>query len=418
MTAIAPCPLNAFMKPRQRIIELFSTFIQFTDDLFDYWVTDSRLRRSIQCTLEQVAELSNADSSEQFWVLYWYRLWKTNPKCLAAGHLSAYLQESCYWVAQRVAIQLTSMQYKLSDCFQIAIISLPVVLRGYNPNQGASLKAYASLVLGNTLRDTLRQRREAGSRTDWGLLRKLSKKQLVESLEAAGFSAVTIASYLLAWTCFKTFCAPSETPATRQLSKPDQATWVAVAQLYNSQRLRQLPPTVPEVHPKQLERWLQDCAKQSRAYLYPAITSLNVNKSELGSGELLDDLPDRAGASPFTDLMIQEELQERQTQQTQINAALTVALEKLDPDVQTLLELYYSQRLTQQQIASQLTIKQYTVSRRLNSAKETLLLALAKWSQEMLLISLTSTALRDMSLVLEEWLQEKLSSDYSKDGSQ
>lgn len=418
MTAIAPCPLNAFMKPRQRIIELFSTFIQFTDDLFDYWVTDSRLRRSIQCTLEQVAELSNADSSEQFWVLYWYRLWKINPECLAAGHLSAYLQESCYWVAQRVAIQLTSMRYKLSDCFQIAITSLPVVLRGYNPNQGSSLKAYASIVLGNTLRDTLRQRREAGSRTDWGLLRKLSKKQLVESLEAAGFSAVTIASYLLAWTCFKTFCVPSETPATRQLSKPDHATWVAIAQLYNSQRLRQLPPTVPEVHPKQLERWLQDCAKQSRAYLYPAITSLNVKKSELGSGELLDDLPDHAGASPLTDLMIQEELQERQTQQTQINAALTVALEKLDPQVQTLLELYYSQRLTQQQIASQLTIKQYTVSRRLNSAKETLLLALAKWSQEMLLISLTSTALRDMSLVLEEWLQEKLSSDYSKDGSQ
>lgn len=405
------------MKPRQRIIELFSTFIQFTDDLFDHWVTDSLLRRSIQRTLEQVAELSTADSSEQFWVLYWYRRWKTNPECLVAGHLSAYLQEACYWVAQRVAIQLTSMQYKLSDCFQIAIASLPVVLKGYNPNQGASLKTYASLVFSNMLRDTLRQRREADSRTDWGLLRKLSQKQLVESLEAAGFSAATIASYRLAWTCFKTFCAPSETPATRQLSKPDRATWVAIAQLYNTQRLRQLPPTVPEAHPETVERWLQDCAKQSRTYLYPAITSLNVNKSELGSGELLDDLPDRAGATPLSDLIIQEELQERQTRQSQINAALTVALEKLDPQVQTLLELYYSQKLTQQQIASQLEIKQYTVSRRLSSAKETLLLALAKWSQEMLHISLTSTALRDMSLALEEWLEEKFSSNSSKDGS-
>jgi RNA polymerase sigma factor (sigma-70 family) len=406
------------MKPRQRIIELFSTFIQFTDDLFDHWVTDSLLRRSIQRTLEQVAEVSTADSSEQFWVLYWYRLWEANPECLAAGHLSAYLQEACYWVAQRVAIQLASMQYKLSDCFQIAIARLPVVLRGYNPNQGASLKTYASLVFSNTLRDTLRQRREADSRTDWGLLRKLSQKQLVESLEAAGFSAVTIASYRLAWTCFKTFCASSETPGTRQLSKPDRTTWVAIVQLYNTQRLRQLPPTVLEANPEQLERWLQDCAKQSRAYLYPAITSLNVNKSELGIGELLDDLPDRASASGLIDLMLQEELQERQTQQTQINAALTVALEKLDPQVQALLELYYSQKLTQQQIASQLAIKQYTVSRRLSSAKETLLLALAKWSQEMLHISLTSTALRDMSLVLEEWLQEKLSSGSSKDSSQ
>jgi RNA polymerase sigma factor (sigma-70 family) len=405
------------MKPRQRIIELFSTFIQLADDLFDRWVTDSLLQRSIERTLKQTAELDTAESSEHFWVLYWYRLWKTNPEYLATGHLSAYLQEVCYWVAQRVAIQLTSMQYKLSDCFQIAIASLPVVLKGYNPNQGASLKTYATVVFSNKLRDTLRQQGEANSRTDWGLLRKISQKQLVESLQAAGFSEVAIANHRLAWTCFKTFCAPSETPATRQLSAPDRAMWATITQLYNSQRLKQVPPIEAQATPDVLERWLKNCAKQVRAYLHPAITSLNLNKSESGSGEILDDLPADAEASGLADLIIREELQQRQTQQTQINAVLKAALEKLEPQVRTLLHLYYAQKLTQQQIAAQLEIKQYTVSRRLSSAKEKLLLALAKWSQETLHISLTSPAVRDMSLLLEEWLQEKLASEFSKDGS-
>lgn len=405
------------MKPRQRIIEIFSTFIQLADDLFERWVTDSLLQRSMERSLKQMVELGTAESSEHFWVLYWYRLWKTNPESLAIRHLSAYLQEACYWVAQRVALQLTSMQYKLSDCFQIAIASLPVVLKGYNPNQGASLKTYANVVFSNKLRDTLRQQGEANSRTDWGLLRKLSQKQLVESLQAAGFSEKAIANYRLAWTCFKTYCAPSETPATRQLAQPDRATWVTITQLYNTQRLRQVPPIEPQATPENLERWLKDCAKQGRAYLYPAITSLNVNKPESGSGEVLDDLPDRAGASPLTELIFQEELQERQTQQTQINTVLKVALEELVPEVQTLLHLYYAQKLTQQQIASQLEIKQYTVSRRLSSAKEKLLLALVKWSQETLHISLTSPAVKDMGVVLEEWLQKKLSSDTSKENN-
>lgn len=406
------------MKPRQRIVELFSTFVQLADDLFERWVTDSLLQRSIKQAVAQVAEPSKAESSEHFWVLYWYRFWQTKPDSLAAGHLSAYLQEVCYWVAQRVAFQLTSRQYKLSDCFQIAIATLPFVLKGYNPSQGASLKTYANLVFSNKLRDALRQQGEANSRTDWGLLRKISQKQLVESLQAAGFSEKAIANYRLAWTCFKTFCAPNETPATRQLSAPERAIWTNITQLYNTQRLRQVPPIEAQANPEHLERWLKDCAKQVRAYLYPAITSLNLNKSESGAGELLDDLPDDTETSGVTELIVREELQERQTQQTQINAVLKAALEKLDPQVRELLHIYYAQKLTQQQIAAQMEIKQYTVSRRLSSAKEKLLLALAKWSQETLHISLTSPAVRDMSLLLEEWLQEKLSSNASKDGSQ
>lgn len=350
--------------------------------------------------------------SERFWVFYWYQAWQVQPKGFATGHLAAYVQETCYWAAHQITTRNTNTHVGLSDCFQIAIAALPSILETYSPEQGASLKTYAGLVFSNTIRDSLRRQREANSRTDWGLLRKISQKQLIEALQAAGFSTDVIASYRLAWTSFKTFCTPSGSPATRQLSRPTSIIWEAIARSYNAQR-QQLPTPNPDATPEQLERWMLACAKHTRAYLQPTLTSLNLPRAESGE-EIQDNLPDQDDRTPFTALIIQEEIQERQAQRDQVHQSLTKALQALDPELQTLLDLYGRQRLTQQEIAAQLGIKQYTVSRRLSSAREKLLLALAKWSQETLHISLTSTAVKDMSAVLEEWLQEKFS-DSSKE---
>lgn len=400
------------MNARQSVTEIFSTFIQFIDDCFGRWLPDPRLQRNMQHCLKEATASNPTGLSESFWALYWYRAWQQNPQSSATGHLSAYLQEACYWVAKKVTLQLTNSQYKLSDCFQIAIATVPNLLKSYRADQGASLKTFANLYFGNILRDTLRQQREANSRTDWGLLRKVSQKLLIESLQAAGRSDDTIATYRLAWSCFKTYCAPTQSPTTRQLQKPERQDWDMIAQLYNQQRPQQLPPTAPAGRSDQLEKWLQDCAKQIRNYLHPPITSLNIGRSESDTGELQDDLPDPAGTSLLIDLIAQEERHTRQTQQQQINEVLTTALEQLTDPMQQILQQYYREGLTQQEIATQLEVKQYTVSRRLSSAKETLLLALAQWSQEHLHIALTSPAVKAMSIVLEEWLQERLRHKY------
>ena len=72
--------------------------------------------------------------------------------------------------------------------------------------------------------------------------------------------------------------------------------------------------------------------------------------------------------------------------------------------MQALLQMYYGQALTQQQMAAALAMQQYTVSRRLSRARESLLTALARWSQDSLHISLTLDVLSYTSTVLEEWL--------------
>jgi len=69
-----------------------------------------------------------------------------------------------------------------------------------------------------------------------------------------------------------------------------------------------------------------------------------------------------------------------------------------------LIELYYTGELTQQQIAERLEMKQYTISRRLTKARESLLKALATWGESTLHIAPTSDLLKSTSAALEEWL--------------
>ncbi len=382
------------MQPRQNIIEIFSTFVQFDGDRFSHWAIESSLHRSIKSCLCHTPK----ETSEIFWVLYWYKFWQVSEtKLLAKQHLAAYLQEPCYWTSQKTAATFVSTQYKLSDCFQIAIAQVDRVLKGFNPEQGSTLKNYADIIFGSAIRETLRQRHEVDICTDWGLLRKISQKRLQESLENTGLSSETITTYVLAWNCFKTLYVPTKASNSRQLSRPDHQTWEAIAQAYNSQSAHQ-------VNPQTLEKWLLSIAKAARNYLYPTPDSLNVSKGGGNSWELLDNLSGTEQQSLIHELVTQEEEQTRISQQADINKLLVKAIAQLELQVQKILQLYYAQQLNQDTIAKQLDMKQYTVSRRLTKARETLLQSLANWSQDTLHIAVTSDLLTSMSNVMEEWL--------------
>src|SRR6478672_7804279 len=157
------------MRPRHNLVEIFSTFLQFDADRLSGWVTEPRLRRSMQRCLEQS---SSASTTDYFWALYWYKIWQAHSESLAEAHLSAYLQEVGYWAAQKTATSFASSQYTLADCFQIAIARIGTVLKGFNPQQGFSLKNYAASLFSSAIKELLRQRQEIDICTDWALLRK------------------------------------------------------------------------------------------------------------------------------------------------------------------------------------------------------------------------------------------------------
>ena len=383
------------MQPRKNIVEIFSTFLEFAADRLRGWATDARLRRSMQNVIKQTPQVT----SENFWVLYWYS-YLHHPEVgrVAKEHLIAYLQEPCYWASQKTFTSFASSQYKLSDYFQIAIAQVDKVFKGFNPNSNFVLKNYASTIFSSVIRETLRQRHEVDISTDWGLLRKITQKRLVESLQSAGLSADTITAYVAAWNCFRSLYVPTPASNTRQLPQPDDQTWKAMVKAYNSGHQ-------PHINPQTLETWLLNCAKAVRRYLYPNLTPISASTDLEDSSTWLENLLGKEQDSLLTQIITQEEQQTRYDQQSDINTVLAAAVAQLELPAQKILQLYYGQGLTQQQIAKQLQIKQYTVSRLLTKTRESLLRSLGTWSKEKLHISITSDILKNMSAVMEEWLQ-------------
>lgn len=406
------------MRSRQSIVDMFSTFLRVEDDLPKGWMTDAKLYRSIQSA---IAAQSSEQQSEPFWALFWHQCWwneqggkasASSPRStsdrssIVLGHLSAYLQEVCFWSARTVKSHASGIQYSVSDFFQVAISELPKILNGCDPMGSASLKTYATSAFGNTIRDFLRQRRDIDLCNDWGLLLKLSRKRLIEALTAAGIDAHTIEQYVLAWQCFSVLYIPPKSPGLRRTAAPSPEVWKAIVDRYNQLRSTELSQPDEACTASTIERWLTYCTARVRAYLYPSMASLNAPKAGFDSGEWQDDLEDsNRESSLLSEMIVQEEQQERQDQYQQMNTVLVDAIAALDATTQHLLQLYYREKLTQQQIAKQLEIQQYTVSRKLTKTRETLLLALARWSQETLQTKLDSTTIKNISPILDEWLQ-------------
>ncbi len=269
------------MIPRQGIVQIFSTFIQFDFDRFSNWATAPRLRRSMTKCLNETAP---KETSENFWAIYWHKRWQKKPQGIAREHLLAYLQEVCFWSTQKTIMGFTSTQYTIPDGFQIAIAGIDKVLKGFDGDRGYNLKSYASITFSNLIRELLRQRQEIDICSEWSLLRKLSQKRLQESLQNAGLSAEVSEKYVLAWNCFKNIYVPERSSATRRLAKPSPEAWIAIANLYNKERRGQLSQPGEAVKPEILEKWLLICVKAARSYLYPNVTSINQPRPGYDSG--------------------------------------------------------------------------------------------------------------------------------------
>lgn len=391
------------MRQRKDLIEIFSAFLQFESDRPTLWAIDPRLQRSM--TRSVAAE---ARGSEDFWAVYWLRQYDKQRDTLSPalrlsiGHLAAYLQETCFWSVSRVMPRVGSVQMKLSDCFQVAIADVPKLLQAFDAKQPTGLKTYANTVFGNCLRDYLRQSKEVDFCSEWGLLQKISRKRLLDTLAASNFDAAMRDRYYLAWKALTTNHSSQNSPKLRTIAAPDAQTWASIVRTFD--RERKDFPHVAAATPKELERWLLDAAKKVRSYLYPTVNSLNVKKGDDTEADWESDLVG-TDLLPLEALEEREATAERQSQQQQMAAVLQEAIDKLDAPARELLTLYYRDRATQQNIAQQLDIPQYAVSRKLSKVRQILLKAILAWGQNTLHIAPTSDVIDSISALLEEWLE-------------
>jgi RNA polymerase sigma factor (sigma-70 family) len=391
------------MRQRKDLIEIFSAFLQFESDRPTLWAIDPRLQRSMTRAVE-----SEPRGSEDFWAVYWLRQYDKHSDTLSPalrqsiGHLAAYLQETCFWSVSRVMPRLGAVQMKLSDCFQVAIADVPKLLQAFDASKPTGLKTYANTVFGNCLRDYLRQSKEVDFCSDWGLLQKISRKRLLDALVANNFDAAMRDRYYLAWKVLTTNHSSEKLPKLRTIETPDAQTWQLITRSFD--RERKDFPHVAAATATELEKWLLDAAKKVRSYLYPTVNSLNIKKGDDTEADWESNLVGN-DRSPLEELEEREARAERHSQQQQMVAVLQEAIAKLDDTARELLTLYYRDRATQQHIAQQLAIPQYTVSRKLSKARENLLKAILAWRQNTLHIAPTSDVISSISTLLEEWLE-------------
>jgi len=420
------------MPSRRNLVEQFSTFLQFEGDRPRPWLADPRLRRSMERRLENSA----AQQEENFWALYWHKQWlkhqsqdsddkliaQPNPtQQLPQNHLTAFAQDGCYWAAHKTVTRFKNLPYGLSDCFQLAIAQFNKILKGFDSAYGSDFATYANAAFASLIRETLRQRNAVDICTDWGLLRKLSKKRLTEALLLQGLGEATTQSYVLAWQGFKLHYVPHQATGTRKLTKPDGETLEKISAYYKAQKREQLSSNHPDANGEEIEAWLLAAAKAARQYLYPAQVSVNAQRAGQET-EFIDSLPDNNERSPMDGLVEAEAQTERQQQQQALGHLLEQLLGELDDDAQRLLGFYYRDGLTQQAMAKALDVKQYTVSRKLSRIRQGLVKKLAAWSGEQAVASQSSREnvdslhtgpdldlLSTVSNLLDEWLQRHFS---------
>ncbi len=206
------------MKKRESLVEKFSTFLNFnnsSDPRVNSWKINSRLANNMSrlCNLEPEAK-------EEFWAQYWLQeALKENSSQLALGHISAYLEETCYWIAITKEQKFVASDFTGMDYLQLVRASVAEPARlfaKYDPTR-SSLKTYAQLKLGNEIFEIMRMGREKIKYSDAGLLRSLTKKLLKESLQKAGVTDKQLLKYLLAWNCFKEIYTPTKPAGSQRL---------------------------------------------------------------------------------------------------------------------------------------------------------------------------------------------------------
>lgn len=385
------------MQRRQDLSHRFSTFLSFQGDRKQIWVADARLRRS----LEKVqANQGFPVAMDDPWYLHWHQRWATDP--LAFDHLNAYLQEACFWAAQKMSRHLVA-RMSLADLFQGAIVRTRRVLKGFNPDVSSNLHSYGEYCFTNLIKDQLRQCREIDACTPWGLLHRVSRKGLREGLTRAGITGDLQAQYLLAWSCYRELYVPAK-DGLRKLTKPTPSDWEAIAQAYNQLRLSTLPSSAPTATADEMEQWALASVKAVRRFKRPMTLSADAPLGgEEGGGSYYDILPGDS-ESLLEELVDQETQQERQGQQMQLSEVLVEAIAQLKSEEQSLLQLYYGEQRRQQEIAAVLGVKQYSISRKLARVRRQLLAALLTWSQETLHIVLEPAVVDSMGSSLEDWL--------------
>ncbi|NES23846.1 MAG: sigma-70 family RNA polymerase sigma factor [Symploca sp. SIO3E6] len=401
------------------IVPLFSQFIVSipeTGDRLIRWQPEPKLQQNMQ----RLVELDR-EATEEFWARYFLKVLReelgvevSGGKGYAQGHLSAYLQQTCYSVALNLSRQYSSVDvfkqlYSEQDYFQKAnlLVSNPVeLLRNFRLELFSSIRGYAWKRLKGLVSNQIRREHPPqnwGNYSDWGLLRNTCRTELQSAL-AGRINQKQVAQHLLVWQCFKEIYTPKYNIGSSHLTAPNDEELQQIVQYYHQRRLALPEPgtTIDEIGIGQM---LEVCISTVRdwrtvSFSYPdADTNTLGLASDSGWEKISQDIS-RHKPNQLLARLEQEE------QNHQIDAILTAAFEQLSPQQQSLLRLWkYGLAAKQQEIGQVFNLPQYKISRQLKPYKRSLLKVFAQGCEESFDIELNNEVIAQLDSPLEEWLE-------------
>ncbi|MDZ4752827.1 MAG: hypothetical protein SGI87_14515 [Flavobacteriales bacterium] len=386
------------MRRRQGIVEKFSTFLAIQDGTgysTSRWETEPKLGRNIKNGVEV-----HPAKDTGLWAQHWLQQALAEPlKPLAKGHISAYLEEACYYIATTTARKFTQLEWR--DCFQVARIAAanPAKLfKNYDTVKGASVSTYGQFQLSSIVLDT---QISSGARSETGLLRSLTEKKLKDDLLTYGLLDPKLSRCVLAWQCFKEIYTPTKAKGGRHLEAPNTSQLESIAQRYSQLQTRLFSDlsSEPTMSASGIQSLLKICIEATRR------TSGNLTMPSF------DD--PNAAAEPSTPPAFEALEAEAQNQEwQQIKEYLSAAFMALTPEEQIILKLWHGLELNQADIANILKIEQqYQLSRQIKRLHIYLLKNLAQWSTANLGTELQSEEISQKAKQMDIWLSPHCKED-------
>jgi RNA polymerase sigma factor (sigma-70 family) len=395
------------LRSRKTVVEAFSSFIKINQEnpyFYDGWITSPPLRHSIESQTQ-----NDPEGNEDYWALVWLKKVLENPQqSLARGHLSAYLEEVCYWITVKdIKNILNIYNFDPVDCFQIcrSVAAMPEIFKQYN-SQLSKLKSYAKSHIQREVLEEIRQGLEEERFAKTGLLRHTKKTRFTKRLNRAGILEPEFSELLLAWQCFNNIYTEKTPRGSRTLPWPSEEKLAEIAESYNQLR----SPNLKFIDRQNLNRMLDKCYQIIREYssIKPFYTDSIEHFQEQYEWR---EMPININSG----YKIWQDSDSKFNQQQEVNSLLSKTFEKLKSEDRKILQLSIGLKITQSDIAKLLGLsKQYQVSRKKDSAKATLLQALAPWSVKKFNIQLSSEQLNGISIQLEEWLEKHCTTAFNE----
>ena len=406
------------MQGQEDIVSRFSSFLNFKEMrgcLVPSWNSDPHLERNMRRLVDV-----DRNAIEGYWARYFLKILQGSleggssaKQHYAKGHLTAYLQQICDRVAKKLSyqhrrVEFLQQRYSYQDYFQLAseAASDPAnLLKKFRLNSSSTLSAYAMAVLKGKAQDAiLRRNKEISWQKDgdWGVLRKVSRREIEASLNARRLHAEVERS-LLIWQWFKAIYVPTVPDGSRTLAAPTSGELNQIAKGYNQHRFGLSEPgkamTEDDVS-ERLETIVQ--AVRDRSTIWFSYPDRKRQANGLETGDFWDSItPESAAISPDEPLALIADKDE----QLEIESTLSNAFSELTDEAKILLRLWEpGLGLTQAEMGQVFNRKQYQISRQLTRCRRSLLRAFAREIEKDMNLTLDNDRLAMVQAPMEECL--------------